>query len=606
MLGGTLVLGKTAGVNAIPGNLTIGDLSGSDILLITNSEQIANTAIVSLNSGGSGNSAFLRINGGVTETVGGIKTVSPSQAPVIESGSAGVATLIISNNASCTYDGIIRDRNGGMMALVKLGTNTLTLRNTAGVSSMNFTGGVTVADGTLTLSTMLGATGGQLVINTFGSAITNNDTLVFDNDAGLVETFSKVISGSGSVSKTGDGQVTLNQSNRYAGGTTVGFDNNSGSVGGILRVSHSSALGSGNVRVVAGDPASTGQGAQLQFTGGITVTNQTFSISGQGYGTNNGVLLNVSGTNTVTGAISLIAGAGGSIIRSDAGTLVLAGTISGGTTTRTLEFAGAGNIDVTGVIANGSTAGLPVTKSGAGRLTLSATNTYTGATLVTDGSLLVKGWSGTGALTLTNDALLGGTGVVRGPVTTWPGTTLAPGARVGTLTISNNLTLRGNLVVEINKSVAPSNDFCVVTGTLTNSGIGNIIVSNLGPALVAGDVFKLFSKPVLNGSALAITAALTTGVYWTNRLAVDGSIAVVSTNTIATNPTNLVFSASNSVLDISWPADHLGWRLLVQTNPLVSGLGTNWFPVANSSATNRMIFPIRITNGAVFYRLIYP
>ena len=70
MLGGTLVLGKTAGVNAIPGNLTIGDLSGSDILLITNSEQIANTAIVSLKSGGSGNSAFLRINGGVTETVG--------------------------------------------------------------------------------------------------------------------------------------------------------------------------------------------------------------------------------------------------------------------------------------------------------------------------------------------------------------------------------------------------------------------------------------------------------------------------------------------------------------------------------------------------------
>lgn len=599
VLAGTLALAKTPGVAAIPGNITIGDLSGSDVLLVTTNEQIADTAVVSFNAAGSGNSAFMRLNGGVTETVGGIKTVSPSQAPVIEPASAGVATLIVSNNAACTYDGIIRDRNGGTVALVKLGTNTLTLNNTAGVAGMNFAGGVTVGDGTLTLSSMNGATGSQLVINTFASAITNNDTLAFDNDAGLVETFSKVISGSGALIKTGDGQVTLNQSNRYAGGTVVGFSNG-GSVGGILRASHSAALGVGNVTVVAGDASSTGQGAQLQFSGGITVTNPLLSISGQGYGTSNGVRLNVSGTNTFTGAIHLISGAGGSIIGSDAGTLVLSGTISAGTTTRTLEFTGAGNIDVPGVLANGTTAGLPVTKSGAGRLTLSATNTYTGETTITDGVLLVKGWSGTGALTLTKDAWLGGAGVIRGPVTTWPGTTFAPGTGLGTLTISNSLTLGGNLAVEINRSVAPQSDSCVVTGTLTNSGTGTLTLTNLGPALVAGDKFTLFSRPLLNGNSLTVVPP--PGVRLANQLAVDGSLVVLPD----VNPTNIHISLNGGTLNLSWPADHVGWRLQCQSNPLSVGLGTNWVPVPASNTTNHMSLPAAAANGTVLYRLVFP
>lgn len=72
-------------------------------------------------------------------------------------------------------------------------------------------------------------------------------------------------------------------------------------------------------------------------------------------------------------------------------------------------------------------------------------------------------------------------------------------------------------------------------------------------------------------------------------------------------PTNLVWrvTASNT-LALSWPADHTGWRLLVQTNSLNQGLSTNWFPVAGSASTNQFNAPLNRTNGSVFYRLIYP
>jgi hypothetical protein len=63
---------------------------------------------------------------------------------------------------------------------------------------------------------------------------------------------------------------------------------------------------------------------------------------------------------------------------------------------------------------------------------------------------------------------------------------------------------------------------------------------------------------------------------------------------------------SGSQLTLSWPADHTGWRLQSQTNSVAVGLTTNWFNVANSSTTNQMIMPITLTNGSVFYRLIYP
>jgi len=43
-----------------------------------------------------------------------------------------------------------------------------------------------------------------------------------------------------------------------------------------------------------------------------------------------------------------------------------------------------------------------------------------------------------------------------------------------------------------------------------------------------------------------------------------------------------------------------------QTNSLDAGLGPNWFDVAESSLTNKVVIPTDPTQGSVFYRLIYP
>jgi hypothetical protein len=74
----------------------------------------------------------------------------------------------------------------------------------------------------------------------------------------------------------------------------------------------------------------------------------------------------------------------------------------------------------------------------------------------------------------------------------------------------------------------------------------------------------------------------------------------------ATNPTNLTFRLTANGVTFSWPGDHTGWRLQVQTNSLDMGLGTNWSDVAGATATNQITIPINATGGTAFYRLAYP
>lgn len=63
------------------------------------------------------------------------------------------------------------------------------------------------------------------------------------------------------------------------------------------------------------------------------------------------------------------------------------------------------------------------------------------------------------------------------------------------------------------------------------------------------------------------------------------------------------------MMTLNWPANHLGYRLLVQTNNLNLGLSTNpndWATVAGSTATNTMSISIVTTNLDEYYRLVYP
>jgi hypothetical protein len=71
-------------------------------------------------------------------------------------------------------------------------------------------------------------------------------------------------------------------------------------------------------------------------------------------------------------------------------------------------------------------------------------------------------------------------------------------------------------------------------------------------------------------------------------------------------PTNIILQVSGGQLQLSWPQDHLGWRLQIQTNTLSAGLGTNWVTVPNSTNTMAASIAISPTNSSVFLRLVYP
>ncbi len=104
---------------------------------------------------------------------------------------------------------------------------------------------------------------------------------------------------------------------------------------------------------------------------------------------------NVSGSNTLGGSINLGAGGAQYWIQSDAGQLTLSGgtaiSVGPGTTgTRTVTLLGAGNGLISGALTNGNSGTLALTMAGSGTWTLSGTNTYTGLTEVTGGTLVVS------------------------------------------------------------------------------------------------------------------------------------------------------------------------------------------------------------------------
>ena len=249
-------------------------------------------------------------------------------------------------------------------------------------------------------------------------------------------------------------------------------------------------------------------------------------------------------------------------------------------------------------------------KQGAGALTLGGSNSYSGPTTVGAGSLIVNGQIGGGAVTVATNAMLGGNGKIFGPVTVQSGATFAPGNSIGTLAISNSLTLSSNstTILEISKAGGATTNDAVVGLTSVVLG-GTLNVTNLGgTALAAGDAFKLFSATAYSGSfAVTNLPALGNYLYWTNNLAVNGTLAVASSVSLVS--TNILWNVGGTSVTLSWPADHLGWRLLMQTNHLANGLSLNlndWTTVPASQTTNQMTLPLDSSLPGGFYRLVFP
>jgi hypothetical protein len=70
-------------------------------------------------------------------------------------------------------------------------------------------------------------------------------------------------------------------------------------------------------------------------------------------------------------------------------------------------------------------------------------------------------------------------------------------------------------------------------------------------------------------------------------------------------PTAMGFQAMGNQVLLSWPLDHFGWTLQIQTNNPGVGLGTNWVAVPGSTGTNKVYIPVDPANGSVFLRLAY-
>jgi cephalosporin-C deacetylase len=228
-----------------------------------------------------------------------------------------------------------------------------------------------------------------------------------------------------------------------------------------------------------------------------------------------------------------------------------------------------------------------LTKLGSGTLLLNAANTYTGAT--------------------TNAAgILGGAGSLSGPVINQAIATLAPGAGANlpvTFTVNADVTLNagGFTAMKLYKGGSPVSDQVVCSGTV-NYG-GELLITSLGTALAQGDTFQLFNAGGQSGNFTAIVGNAGTGNDFSFNPA-SGVLTIVAG--VAINPPNITATAlSGNKLQLSWPTDHTGWTLQVQTNPISIGLSTNWYPVAGSTTTNRIVLPMGLTNGCEFYRLFY-
>ena len=173
---------------------------------------------------------------------------------------------------------------------------------------------------------------------------------------------------------------------------------------------------------------------------------------------------------------------------------------------------------------------------------------------------------------------LGGSGSISGAVTVNSGGAFAPGNPLGTLTVSNNLTLASGSTTFVQVQHSPlTNDAVKVSGALTEGGTLN--VTNTGAAaFTAGDRFQLFSAASYTGSfAGFVLPSLTGKLVWnTNTVKNSGTLSIVT----LTPPTiadiqiaggKLVVNGSGGVN--SWP-----FLLLASTNLAAA----QWVPVATN------------------------
>ncbi len=407
---------------------------------------------------------------------------------------AGTGTLGGSfTGAANTMSGVIS--GGGALSVNTAGTWALTNANT-------YTGGTTITAGTLQLGN--GGTTGSILGN-----VVDNGVLAFNRSDAV--TFGGVISGSGQVQQLGAGTTILASDNTYTGGTTISA--------GTLQ------LGSG--------------GTSGSIVGDVV---------------NNGTLaFNRSDTSTLSGAIS---GSGG-VSQIGSGTTILAGnnTYTGGTTISagTLQLGDGGtsgsivgNVVNNGVLAfnrsdtftfGGAISGTgAVNQIGSGTTILTGdSSSFTGATVIAQGTLVVNGSLAGSAVTVASGARLGGSGTI-GATTLASGGRITPGNSIGTLTVSGSYSQASgaSYQVELDPGTVTS-DRIQVTGTATlASGATLSVVNYTGAGYVAGQRYTILTSTGLTGSYGSDDYAVSLFLSLRNSTdATNAYLTVVQTRTVA-------------------------------------------------------------------------
>ncbi|EBG4018200.1 autotransporter outer membrane beta-barrel domain-containing protein [Salmonella enterica] len=433
-----------SGANSYTGGTTI---SGGT-LVATNVEalgtgDVTNNATLELNTGGDftnniSGSGQVEKSGDDALTLSGANSYSGGTlingGTLVASNVEALGTGDVTDNATLELNtgGDFTNNISGSGQVVKSGDETLTLSG-----SNTYTGGTTINDGTLVATS----------VEALGSGDVTNDAVLALNTGG---DFANNIGGTGSVVKSGDETLTLSGSNTYTGGTLISS--------GTLVASNVEALGTGDVT----------DNATLALNTGGTFDN---AISGSGQVVKSGdETLTLSGTNSYTGGT----------------------TISGGTLVATnVEALGSGDVtdDATlalntgGTFDNAISGSGQVVKSGDKMLTLSGANSYSGGTLISDGTLVASNVNALGSGDIDNYASLQLNACgqfVTANLTTHDNATTAIGAgsalRANTLTQEANSTLAVHLI-DSNSGAIVTADHANLGGTLDITGIGNVAKS---------------------------------------------------------------------------------------------------------------------------------
>lgn len=227
-------------------------------------------------------------------------------------------------------------------------------------------------------------------------------------------------------------------------------------------------------------------GLDKRGTGSLKLTNA--STFAQGTSINDGAIILSGGANRLPATTTVVLGNGtasGRLVLGDSGGAVsqsVTGLLTNGTGTanavvggsaaessltvnNTTPFTYSGSLGGAGANENN----FSFTKTGSSLLTLSGTNTYTGATIINGGSLLVNGSLTNSSILIGAGGTLGGSGgTVSGLVTTAAATSvISPGSSPGTLTIGSlDVTNGATMKFEL----GAVSDTLAVTGNITGGG----------------------------------------------------------------------------------------------------------------------------------------